>query len=58
MENIPAPELLKLEEEFKNQRVTLEGNRSGDYSLNDPVSVDVYLHVINANGTAEGGNVL
>ncbi|KXN92139.1 hypothetical protein AN958_09231, partial [Leucoagaricus sp. SymC.cos] len=55
VENIPAPELMKLEEEFKNQRLMLDQGREG--SSNDPLSVDVYLHVISVNETTEGGNV-
>lgn len=54
-----------MEEEFKNHRMALEeggrgggGGSGGGSSLSDPLSVDVYLHVIAANDTAEGGNVL
>ena len=50
---------MKLEEEFKDHRMALEQGRGGGGSLNvdDPLSVDIYLHVIAANETSEGGNV-
>lgn len=53
VENIPVPELMKIEGEFQNQRVVTDESPS---SLN-PITIDMYIHVISANGTTSGGNV-
>ena len=60
VENIPGPDLVKLEEEFNDHRMALEqgrGGGGGSLNVDDPLSVDIYLHVIAANETSEGGNV-
>ncbi|KAL9710258.1 hypothetical protein Ac2012v2_006554 [Leucoagaricus gongylophorus] len=61
VENISGPDLMKLEEEFRDHRMALERDRGGGgggpLNVDDPLSIDVYLHVIAANETSEGGNV-
>lgn len=61
VENISGPDLMKLEEEFRDHRMALERDRGGggggSLNVDDPLSIDVYLHVIAANETSEGGNV-
>ena len=51
---------MKLEEEFNDHRMALEqgrGGGGGSLNVDDPLSVDIYLHIIAANETSEGGNV-
>ncbi|XP_006463399.1 hypothetical protein AGABI2DRAFT_208153 [Agaricus bisporus var. bisporus H97] len=44
---------MKIEGEFQNQRVVTDES-PGSLS---PITVDMYIHVISANGTTSGGNV-
>ncbi|KAF9445543.1 zincin, partial [Macrolepiota fuliginosa MF-IS2] len=52
---IPALELAKAEEEFRNQRVVLSEGIGG--GLNDAVVINLYMHVVATDETLEGGNV-